>query len=170
MFRPLIVAIFWCNYNHIQRLSLLPTDPFESGLVSIVYYTQYKIVCMFRLVFTIRQSSDCFRSRLLGISSSCVQIYINVAILWDIASLSLIWTDVSEEHITSVFWVENQPIKKPTCSRWLDSYRLILGPENGGDVFFRNVGSRTNYTALYTRRRQHAKLPLWESQTLDSFI
>jgi hypothetical protein len=29
------------------------------------------------------------------------------------------WTDVSEERITSIFRVENQPSKKPACIRWL---------------------------------------------------
>jgi hypothetical protein len=28
-------------------------------------------------------------------------------------------TDVSEDRITSIFWVENQASKNPTCSRWL---------------------------------------------------
>jgi hypothetical protein len=32
-----------CNYNLIQRLSLLPTDLFESGLVSIVYLHNIKL-------------------------------------------------------------------------------------------------------------------------------
>jgi hypothetical protein len=43
MFRPLMVAILKCNYNHIQRLSLLLMDTLESGLVSMVYYTQQKL-------------------------------------------------------------------------------------------------------------------------------
>jgi hypothetical protein len=30
-------------------------------------------------------------------------------------------TDVSEESITSMFRVENQPSKKPACNRWLGS-------------------------------------------------
>jgi ferric iron reductase protein FhuF len=43
MFRPLMVAILRSNYNHIQRLSLLPADPFESGLVSMVYLHNIKL-------------------------------------------------------------------------------------------------------------------------------
>jgi hypothetical protein len=45
------------------------------------------------------------------------------------------WTDVSEEFITSIFKVENQNGKKPAFSRWLDLY-----PENEGDTCLRNIG------------------------------
>jgi hypothetical protein len=54
------------------------------------------------------------------------------------------WIDVSEECIISVFGVENRPIKKPAYSR-----RLAIS-------FLRNVGSHTEYTALYPRRWQHS--------------
>jgi hypothetical protein len=47
------------------------------------------------------------------------------------------WTIASEECITSTFRVENQQSKKPECSR-----RLW------------NVGSHTDYTALYPRKWQ----------------
>jgi hypothetical protein len=45
-FRPLMVAILRCNYNHIQRLSLLPMDPFESGLIfnNIYQKTLYSLL------------------------------------------------------------------------------------------------------------------------------
>jgi hypothetical protein len=33
---------------------------------------------------------------------------------------------------------------------------LIFDPEDGSDMFFRNVGSHTGYTALYPRRRQRS--------------
>jgi hypothetical protein len=56
------------------------------------------------------------------------------------------WTDVSENCITFVFKVETQPSQKPANSRWLD---LTRHPEDGGDTFLRNVGSHTDYTALY---------------------
>jgi hypothetical protein len=35
------------------------------------------------------------------------------------------WTDVSEERITSIFRVENQPRKKRSCSRWLGKISRI---------------------------------------------
>jgi hypothetical protein len=40
---------------------------------------------------------------------------LNVVIFWDMAPR----TDVSEEYITSIFRIENQPSKKPARSRWL---------------------------------------------------
>jgi hypothetical protein len=35
-----------------------------------------------------------------------------------------VWTDVYEAQTTSIFRVENQPSKRPACSRWLSIYRL----------------------------------------------
>jgi hypothetical protein len=32
------------------------------------------------------------------------------------------WTDVSEEHITSIFRIEQQPIKKRSYSTWLGRF------------------------------------------------
>jgi hypothetical protein len=60
-------------------------------------------------------------------------------------------TDVPEEQIISMFRVENQPSKKPACSRWLGWFlaRLISHPEDGGEAFLQNVSSRTDYTAQY---------------------
>jgi hypothetical protein len=49
------------------------------------------------------------------------------------------WTDVSEESITFIFRVENQPSKKPACNKYLSNCTLwILGclisnPEVWGD-------------------------------------
>jgi hypothetical protein len=54
------------------------------------------------------------------------------------------WTDVSEERITSIFKVKTQPSKKPARSTWLS--------EDEGDLILRNVGSHTSYTELYSRR------------------
>jgi hypothetical protein len=34
------------------------------------------------------------------------------------------WTDISEECITSIFRVENQLSKRPVCRRWQCTYRL----------------------------------------------
>jgi hypothetical protein len=39
-----------------------------------------------------------------------------VAIFWDIATCR---TDVSKRNIASIFRAENQPSKKPVCSRWI---------------------------------------------------
>jgi hypothetical protein len=36
-------------------------------------------------------------------------------------SVVRMWTDVLEEHIASIFRVENRPSKKLTCSKWLGS-------------------------------------------------
>jgi hypothetical protein len=36
-----------------------------------------------------------------------------------------IWTDFSEEHITSIFRVENEAGKKPARSRWLGNYSWV---------------------------------------------
>jgi hypothetical protein len=48
---------------------------------------------------------------------------------------SALWTDISEEHITFIFRVENQLSKKPLCNRWLHSHM--------------------SHTVLYPRRWQH---------------
>jgi hypothetical protein len=42
-------------------------------------------------------------------------------------------------------------------SRWFLA-RLIFDPEDGGDTLLRNVGSCTDYTALYPRRWQFSKV------------
>jgi hypothetical protein len=45
-------------------------------------------------------------------------------------------TDVSEEHIVSIFRVEH----------------IFFDPEDGGDMFLRNIGwHSTDYTVLYPR-------------------
>jgi hypothetical protein len=53
------------------------------------------------------------------------------------------WTDVSEECVTSIFKVDNQPSEEQACSRWL------------GDTFLWNVGSRKDYKVLYPRGWHH---------------
>jgi hypothetical protein len=47
-------------------------------------------------------------------------------------------TDVSEENITSIFRVENQPSNKP--ARLGRFARIIFDPEEGSDNFLRNIG------------------------------
>jgi hypothetical protein len=69
--------------------------------------------------------------------------------------------DVSEKLITFIFRVENQPSKKSVCLMWLSPAasqflsRLIFDLQDEGDKFLRNVGSHTDYRALYPRRWQH---------------
>jgi hypothetical protein len=52
---------------------------------------------------------------------------------------------------TSIFTVKNQPRKGKSCSSWFIAL-LIVNHEDGGNTFLRNVGSHTDYTALYLRR------------------
>jgi hypothetical protein len=59
----------------------------------------------------------------------------------------LVWTDVSEERIASIFRVE----KSESEGRWL--VRGFFSHEDEGDTFFRNVGSYKIYTAPHPRRR-----------------
>jgi hypothetical protein len=54
-------------------------------------------------------------------------------IFWDITPCILLSTDVSEEHIVSIFRVE-----KISCPRNQRESRWQA--EDGGDMFFRNVG------------------------------
>jgi hypothetical protein len=63
--------------------------------------------------------------------------------------VDLVQTDVSEEHITSIFRVEKSTA---TCSRWFLA-RGFLYLEDGGDTFLRNVGSYKIYTTPHPRRR-----------------
>jgi hypothetical protein len=63
--------------------------------------------------------------------------------------IDLVWTDVSEERIGSIFRVEKSA-SAVTCSRWFLA-RGFFYPEDGGDTFFRNVGSHKIYMAPHTR-------------------
>jgi hypothetical protein len=66
--------------------------------------------------------------------------------------VDLVLTDVSEERITSISRIEKSASEEPaweggcrqqdatTCSRWF-FIRAFFYPENGGDMFLRNVGS-----------------------------
>jgi hypothetical protein len=56
----------------------------------------------------------------------------------------LVWTDVSEDHIVSIFRVEESANEEPdqsatTSSRWSLTLRIFYA-ENGGDTTLRNVG------------------------------
>jgi hypothetical protein len=75
----------------------------------------------------------------------------HVAIIWVCMS-----ADVPEEPIAPIFRAENQPSKKPSyqpTARWFLAW-LIFRSEDGSNAFFRNVGSHTDYRALYPRRWQ----------------
>jgi hypothetical protein len=56
-----------------------------------------------------------------------------------------------------------------TCSR-LFLARLIFDPEDGGDTFLRNVGSYTDYTALYPRRWQFSEVQRFTARPVSSVI
>jgi hypothetical protein len=63
------------------------------------------------------------------------------------------WTDVSEERITSIFRVENEPSKKPACSRWLDSLPAGRYTQENGNIYnyrCENLKSLLKCTSLHT--------------------
>jgi hypothetical protein len=64
--------------------------------------------------------------------------------------VDIVWTDVTEERIASSFRVEMREI----------SMNRFFYPENGGDMFLRNVGSHKIYTAPHPRRR-HSSIKVW---------
>jgi hypothetical protein len=69
----------------------------------------------------------------------------------------------------SIFMVEEQAIQETSRSRWLPSdagilFGLLFGPEDSGDMYFRNVRLIPNHTALnpedrptQSRRREKLK-------------
>jgi hypothetical protein len=71
-------------------------------------------------------STQYWAAEYVGILAWCFGKGLITLTLWDLRLQSFgiqhrvvrMWTDVSEECITSIFWVENQPNKKPACSRW----------------------------------------------------
>jgi hypothetical protein len=52
-------------------------------------------------------------------------------------------------HFSFPFFISFLP--RYRLARWFLA-RLIFDPEDGGDIFLRNVGSYTDYTVLYNRR------------------
>jgi hypothetical protein len=60
--------------------------------------------------------------------------------------VNLVWTNVSEERIASIFGVEKSACKEK-C-KFLE--RGFFYPEDGGDKLLRNVGSHKNYTSQKT--------------------
>jgi hypothetical protein len=66
--------------------------------------------------------------------------------------VDFVWTDISEEHIASIFsvkvreletsvsrWLQKKNYSAATWSRWFLA-RGLFYPEDGGDPFLRNVG------------------------------
>jgi hypothetical protein len=72
--------------------------------------------------------------------------------------VDLVWIDVSEEGIASIFRVEKSASEEPA---WRDGY-----PEDGGDTFLRNVGSHKIYTEPHPRTR-HSSLQIQSKITLS---
>jgi hypothetical protein len=78
--------------------------------------------------------------------------------------VDLVWTDVSEERIASIFRVE-----KSADSRWFLGHGFFYY-EDGGDTFLCNVGSHKIYMVPHPRRRHSSQSPLWKPQILHNFI
>jgi hypothetical protein len=87
--------------------------------------------------------------------------------LWRVSSsgmwrLVVCWvaTDISEEHIASIFWVEeiisartSKQAGASSACHLLACWNYFCDPEDGGDRFLRNVGcNSTDYTASHPRR------------------
>jgi hypothetical protein len=74
-------------------------------------------------------------------------------------------TAVSDEHVDSIFTLQNKPRKKPVW-RKQQTLRLNLRPEDEDDMFLWNAGwFPLDYTALYPRR-----LYLWCTTAVDSSV
>jgi hypothetical protein len=58
----------------------------------------------------------------------------------------LVWTDVFEERIASIFRVEKSASDQPAHARG------FFYPEDGGDAFLQNVGSHQIFTALHPQK------------------
>jgi hypothetical protein len=83
---------------------------------------------------------------------------------WMWRRAELVWADVLEECIVSVFMVEKSASEVPTffiftATRWLLA-RGFFYHEDGSDTFLRNISSHKIYTAPHPRRR-HSPLSLF---------
>jgi hypothetical protein len=91
--------------------------------------------------------------------------------------VDLVWTNVSEERITSIFRVEKSASEEPA---WAGGWRLnhqsktrwflacgFFYPEDGGDTFLRNVGSHNIYTLPHPSRRHSSESPPWKPQIVQ---
>jgi hypothetical protein len=82
-------------------------------------------------------------------------VVMNHEIYWNILSCGVNITEVPEEYITSKFIGQNQPRNSYSSATTWFLLRLILDPEEGGDIFLQNVNSHNDRTALYPWRWQH---------------
>jgi hypothetical protein len=66
--------------------------------------------------------------------------------------VDLVWTDISEKRIASIFKVETSASLQSavTCSRWFLG-RGFFSSEDGGDMFLRNVGLHKFYAASHPK-------------------
>jgi hypothetical protein len=76
----------------------------------------------------------------------------NVVIFWDIAPC--MWIEVSEECITPIFRVENQPRKKPACSRCLG--RILVCQKMSELYFDRQPVSHSSW----------CQAPIWDTRPI----
>jgi hypothetical protein len=67
---------------------------------------------------------------------------------------------------TSVHTRSTRRQSAATCSRWFLASGFFY-PEDGGDMFLRNVGSHKICTAPHPRRRHSSQSPLRKSQILQ---
>jgi hypothetical protein len=101
---------------------------------------------------TTQSEEDTFRPRLKTDTVQKSSIFWNITIRWKS-------TDVSEKHVPSLF-------------SYLLQARFVLGiffdPEDGGDMFLRNVGwLSADYMALYHRRYNSSYSPVWGPRILQ---
>jgi hypothetical protein len=96
--------------------------------------------------------------------------FLKSTIFWDIKPCSPLSTDVSEEHIASIFRVEKISwARNQREIRWqaIPQIAYFFDPADRGDMFLRNVGwHSTHYTTLYLRSWYSSKPPLREPQIL----
>jgi hypothetical protein len=74
---------------------------------------------------------------------------------WDLHTLSIKFkfcNETLESLSGSIFWVMTPCSLHMNLLARLFLARLIFYPENGGNTFLRNVGSHTDYAALYRKR------------------
>jgi hypothetical protein len=69
-----------------------------------------------------------------------IAVVMKSSIFWDITPCRPVKADVLEEHTASVFRLKIKPSNKPELSRQQAKLGWIVKPEDGGDVFLRNVG------------------------------
>jgi hypothetical protein len=104
-------------------------------IFSIFYKTVLKLHCMKDLRF-----SQWWLWRMLPSGMWC--------------HVGLVWTDVLEEHIASIFRVEKSAAA--TCSYWFLAQGFFY-PDDGCNTFLRNIRLHKTYMAPHPRRR-HSSL------------